>query len=164
MKLARLVPLVLVALVGCSPSPTTAAQVGDVSISQQRVMNLMETCPNVQGNEVTDAVALTFLVRTELIRGVGAKNGIELTDQQMRDFVKQEEGASEFLAAQPECIDILLPQAASLLLSEKVPAEEAGAQLNAIKVVVNPRHFGWDADQAVVVEESGSVSVPDTLG
>ena len=164
MKLARLAPLVVIALAGCSPSPSTAAQVGDVAISQQRVVSLMEACPNVQGNEVTEAVALTFLVRTELIREVGAQNGIELTDQQMRDFVKQEEGASEFLAAQPECIDILLPQAASLLLSEEIPAEQAGAQLSAIKVLPNPRHFGWDAGQAVVVDGSGSVSVPNALG
>ena len=164
MKLARLAPLVLVALVGCSPSPTTAAEVGDATISQQRVVDLMEACPTVQENEVTEAVALTFLVRTELVRQVGTNNGIDMSEEKLREFLNQEEGAAEFLKAQPNCIDILFPQAASLLLDEKVPAEQAGTELAAIEVVVNPRHFAWDSSQAVVTEESGSVSIPSTLG
>lgn len=162
MKLARLAPLVLIALVGCSPSPTTAAQVGDITISQQRVSDLVEACPSVQENPVTEAVALTFLVRTEIIKQVGANNGIEMTDDALRESLMQEEGVAEFIGAQPKCIDILLPQAASVLLGEKMSAEQAGAELSAVDVQVNPRHFGWDASQAIIIQESGSVSIPGT--
>ncbi|MGV8846151.1 hypothetical protein [Tessaracoccus sp.] len=162
MKLARLAPLVLIALVGCSPSPSTAAQVGDTTISQQRVSDLVEACPSVQENKVTEAVALTFLVRTEIVKQVGANNGIEMSDDTLRKSLMQEKGVAEFLSAQPKCIDILLPQAASALLSEKMPVEQAGAELSAIDVQVNPRQFGWDASQAIITEESGSVSIPGT--
>ncbi len=163
MKLARLAPLVLVALVGCSPSPTTAAQVGDTTITQQRVQDLVASCPAVQDSEITEPVALTMLVRTELLRVVGANHDIEITDDTMRGLLKQDEATGPFLAEAPGCIDLLLPQAGSLLLSEAVSGEEVVDELGDIDVQLNPRYGQWESDQAVVAG-SGSLSVPVTEG
>lgn len=164
MKLARLAPLVVLALVACSPSPTTAAVVGDTTIPQQSVEDLLESCPTFGENIVTEGVALTLLVRTELFREVGEANGVDMSDKRLTTFLQENENALEIIRQQPECIDVLKAQAAQILLETEGDPEEVQAGLAATDVTVNPRRFQWDDQQGAVVEGSGSVSVPVGLG
>ncbi len=164
MKLARLAPLVVLALVACSPSPTTAAVVGDTTIPQQRVEDLMETCPKFGETPVSESAALTILVRLELFRAVGEAGGIDMSEKRLDTFLRETPEALEIIKEQSECIDVLKPQAAQIILQEEADPEEAQASLAATEVTVNPRHFQWDPEQGAVVEGSGSVSVPGGLG
>lgn len=159
MKFARLAPLVVLALVGCSPSPTTAAEVGDTTISTTRVQDAVASCPDVQGTPVTEPVALTMLVRTELLRVVGAQHDLDITDEQMLALLKQDESIGAFLQTQPGCADLFKPEVGSQLLSQVIPGEEALKELNAVDVQLNPRYGQWQDDQAAVAG-SGSLSVP----
>ena len=164
MKLARFAPLVVLALVGCSPSPTTAAVVGDTSISQQRVDDLMEECPIFGETPVSEAASLTLIVRLELFRQVGEASGIDMSEERLNTFLKETDEALAIIREQPECIDVLKPQAAQILIQEEADPEEAQAALADTEVTVNPRRFQWDDQQGAIVEGSGSVSVPSALG
>ncbi len=159
MKLARLAPLVVVALVGCSPSPTTAAQVGDTTITQQRVQDAVAACPDVQGNPITEPVALTMLLRTELLRAVGAQHDLDITNEQMLSLLRQDESIGGFLQGQPGCAELFMPEVGSQLLSQVVAGDEALKELQAVDVQVNPRYGQWEAEQAAI-GGSGSLSVP----
>ncbi len=159
MKFARLAPLVVIALVGCSPSPTTAAEVGDTTISTSRVQDVVMACPDVQGSEITESVALTMLVRTELLRTVGAQHGLDITDAQMLSALKQDEATGGFLQGQPGCADLFKPEVGSMMLSEVIPGEQALKELQEVDVQLNPRFGEWQSAEAVVAG-SGSLSVP----
>ncbi len=160
MKLARLAPLVVLALAACSPSPTTAAVVGDTTIPQQRVEALMETCPTFGETPVSEAAALTIIVRLELFRAVGEASGLDMSEERLETFLRETDEALAIIKAQPECIDVLMPQAAQIILQSEANPEEAQAELMATEVTVNPRRFQWDPQQGAVVQGSGSVSVP----
>ncbi len=164
MKLARFAPLVALALVACTPSPTTAAVVGDTTIPQQRVEDLMEECPTYGETPVSEAAALTLLVRLELFRAVGEAIGVDMSEERLDTFLRENEEALEIIRQQPGCIDVLKPQAAQILLVDEGNPEEAQAALAETEVTVNPRRFQWDDQQGAVVEGSGSVSVPGDLG
>lgn len=164
MKLARLAPLVVLALAACTPSPTTAAVVGDTTIPQQRVEDLMETCPTFGETPVSEAAALTVIMRLELFREVGEASGIDMSEERLDTFLRETEEALEIIREQPECIDVLKPQAAQIILQEEADPEKAQADLADTEVTVNPRRFQWDPQQGAVVEGSGSVSVPGGLG
>ncbi len=163
MKLARLAPLTVLALVACSPSPTTAAVVGDTTIPQQRVEALMETCPTFGETPVSEGAALTIIVRLELFRAVGEASGVDMSEERLDTFLRENEEALAIIRERPQCIDVLKPQAAQILLQEEANPEQAQAALAATEVTVNPRRFQWDEQQGAVVEGSGSVSVPGDL-
>lgn len=164
MKLARLAPLVVLALAACTPSPTTAAMVGDTTIPQQRVEDLMETCPTFGETPVSEAAALTVIMRLELFREVGEASDIDMSEERLDTFLRETPEALEIIREQPECIDVLKPQAAQIILQEEADPEKAQADLADTEVTVNPRRFQWDPQQGAVVEGSGSVSVPGGLG
>ncbi|MGO1384707.1 MAG: hypothetical protein ACTHWA_08665 [Arachnia sp.] len=164
MKLARLAPLVLLALVACSPSPTTAAVVGDTSIPQQRVEDLMEACPVFGETPVEEGIALTIIARLELFRAVGEASDLDMSEERLDAYLRSNEEALAIIREQPDCIDILKPQAAQLILQEEANPDQAQASLAEIDVTVNPRRFQWDDQQGAMVEGSGSVSVPGSFG
>lgn len=164
MKLALFVPLVVLALSACSPSPTTAAVVGDTTIAQQRVDALLEKCPTFIENIITEDVALTLLVRTELFRTVGEASGIDMSDERLDTFLRENDEALEIIRQAPDCVDVLKPQAAQILIEGEADPDDVQAVLASTEVTVNPRRFQWDDQQGAVVPGSGSVSVPGGQG
>lgn len=163
MKLALFAPLVVLALAACSPSPTTAAVVGDTTIPQQRVENLIQECPTFIDSAITEDVALTVLVRLELFRVVGEAGGIDMSEERLDSFLRENEEALDIIRQSPDCVDILKPQAAQIILETEANPEEVQAVLASTEVTVNPRRFVWDDQQGAVVPGSGSLSVPGGL-
>lgn len=163
MKLARLTPLVLVALVGCSPSPTTAAQVGDATISTRAVSDIVAACPAVGQTEVTDSLALQTLIHAEIFREVAEITDIELDENELRDMLKQDPNFGPFLAEQPDCTDLLMAQAASVVLGTKGDPEELDSALEQTEVQLNPRYGTWSSE-TLGIEGSGSLSTSGAEG
>lgn len=158
MKLARLAPLVVVALVGCSPSPATAAQVGDTTISTHTLTTLLEDCPVVGQQEVTAPLALNELVRMAAFQEVADSTGTELDEDQLRTALMQDENYGPFLAQQPGCVDLLIPGLAAVTLPEQGDVEELNAALRTLEISVNPRYGEWQQD-SFAIEGSGSISI-----
>ena len=161
MKPARLAPLLVVALVGCSPSPTVAAQVGDTTISTARVADIVKDCPAVGPTEVTDSLALQTLIHAEIFRQVAAITKIELNENEMVASLKADQNFGPFLAEHPACTDLLMPQAASMVLGAKGKPEQLDAALGQVNVELNPRYGTWSKEK-VGIEGSGSLSTPVT--
>lgn len=157
MKLARLAPLVVVALVGCSPSPTTAAQVGDTTISTQTLSALLEDCPVVGQQEVTAPLAMNELVRMAAFQEVAESTGTEFDEDELRAMLMQDPNYGPFLTEQPGCVDLLIPGLAAITLPEQGDVEELNAALEALEISVNPRYGEWQED-SFAIEGSGSIS------
>lgn len=162
MKLARLAPVLLIALVGCSPSPTVAAMVDDASIAQQRVTDLVEACPLVGQTEITDPLALQMLINMEVFYAAADKIDVELEEKQLRTMMLSDQDFGPFLAQQPDCGDLLLPEVTFNALQMSADPEKLNAALDEIEVDVNPRYGTWEDGQGIV--GSGSVSVPAAEG
>lgn len=157
MKLARLAPLVVVVLAACSPSPTTAAQVGDATISTETLTNVLESCPTVGQQEVTAPLAMNELVRMAAFREIADVTGTELDEDEMRSMLMQDENYGPFLAEQPGCADLLIPGFTGLALSEQGDVEELNEALEGLEITVNPRYGTWQ-DEEFMIEGSGSLS------
>lgn len=162
MKLARLAPLVVLALAACSPSPTVAAQVGDATIAQKTVSTLVEDCPVVGQTEITAPLALQMLVNMDIFYQVGEIAGVELDEKELRSLLLRDEDFGPFLAEQPACADLLLPEVTFGVLQMGSDPEELNAALEQVDVEVNPRYGVWEDGQGIV--GSGSVSVPVSQG
>ena len=162
MKLARLAPVLLIALVGCSPSPTVAALVDDSSIPQQRVTDLVESCPLVGQTEITDPLALQMLINMEVFHAAADDAGIELDEKELRTMMLADEDFGPFLAQQPACGDLLLPEVTFSALQATADPEKLNAALDEVEIEVNPRYGTWADGQGIV--GSGSLSVPSTEG
>ena len=158
MKLARLAPVVLLALVGCSPSASVAAQVGDVTITQKSVSDLLEQCPVVGTTPLTDRIVLETLVTSEVINRVAADNDVKLNDRDLRAQLLQDPQFGDFLAAEPGCTELLLPSMAYEVLAEATDPQTINDVLNAVPVELNPRYGTWVGGEGIA--GSGSISVP----
>ncbi len=158
MKLARLAPLVLLALVGCSPSPSVAAQVGDEAIAQKSVSDLVEACPAVGATPITPKLALQMLINMEIFYQVAESTEVELDAKELRSLLLQDEDFGPFLAQEPDCADLLLPEVTFGVLGRGADPEKLNAALEQVDVEVNPRYGVWADGQGVV--GSGSLSVP----
>lgn len=159
MKLARLALLVpAVAALGlgaCSPAPTTAAEVGGVTISEADLTETVEGCIELGAN-ATRTGMLTPLVIGEAARqlaneeriDLGALDQIIASDPQIAPYM-----ANEGCARVGEAQALL-----SLLYSEMDQNVVVDSILSA-DVTVNPRYGDWDRTRGVI-EGSGSLSVP----
>ncbi|RMB62185.1 hypothetical protein [Tessaracoccus antarcticus] len=163
MKPARLAPLLVVALVGCSPSPTVAAQVGDTTITTARVADIVAACPAVGTTQVTDSLALQTLIHAEIFREVADITSIKLDDKELRSILLADENFGPFLTQEPDCTDLLLAQAASTVLGAKGEPAQLDAALAQVQVEVNPRYGTWSTEK-LGIEGSGSLSTPVTQG
>lgn len=156
MKLARLAPLVAaLALVGCTPSPTTAATVAGESIGARQVDDLIAGCPDL---EATEPTAVTVLVQEKFFRHLAADRGVSFTEGEI-DGVIDELGYGELVATSPACRAALVPQVANQLLGPTVTQEDFERFRDATPVQVNPRYGTWDP-QKFAVSGSGSISSP----
>lgn len=157
MKLARLAPLVVVALVGCTPSPTTAAEVGDATVSVSTLDALLEDCPTIGQQEVTAPLAMNELIRMAAFRQVADTTGTELNEDELRSLLLADATYGPFLAEQPGCVDLLIPGLAAATLPEKGDVEELNEALQELEITVNPRYGTWQED-AFAIAGSGSLS------
>lgn len=158
MLLARLAPVVLLALVGCSPSPSVAAQVGDVTITQKNISDTLEACPVVGTTPLTEGIVLQTLVNGKIIASVAADADVELDEKELRTLALTDPQFGDFLSSKPDCVDLLLPSVAYAVLTQGTDPQKVNEQLNAVVVELNPRYGVWLPGEGI--GGSGSVSVP----
>lgn len=157
MKLARLAPVVaLAALVGCSPSPTVAADVAGTVITRADLDASYRGCASL-GYDIPVNGILSLLVLSEALDVTAREAGVPLTDEEIA-------GAA---AANPElagplsdegCARAARTSVALGLLSQKMDPEKILAAVTAMDIRVNPRFGQWDPTKATV-DGSGSLSV-----
>lgn len=159
MKLARLALLVpavaALGLAACSPAPTTAAQVGGVTISEAALTETVDGC-NELGANATRPGMLTPLVIGEAARQFADAEGVDLgsleqvmaSDPQIAPYL-QNEGCSRVGEA----------QALLSVLYAELGQQPVVDGILAADVTVNPRYGDWDTTRGVI-EGSGSISVP----
>lgn len=169
MKLTRLVPVVAaVALIaGCSPMPSTAAQVGDTRITESQLDADAASCESVG---ITSAqVSRGQLVQAELLGAIAeelaAMNGVTVSDEEALALLQTNSPDSSALG-DPECARVA---AQSAKLQLVVTAMGDNADLNAlqqqfesVEVQLNPRYGVWDPAGSGVTG-TGSLSVDSTL-
>lgn len=166
MKLTRLVPLVTAAALfaGCSPMPSTAAQVGDVRISEAQLERAAEGCESVGLGR--DRVGRKALLMSEILGAVteelAAGYGHTVTDEEAQ-AVLRETAADSPVLGNAECTRVAANgtklQILVTKLGEQADIAVLQKQFEAVDVQLNPRYGQWDPTGAGVTG-TGSLSVP----
>lgn len=158
MKLSRLAPVVaLAALVGCSPSPSTAATVAGTEIPVSAVSAAVAGCAEIGAN-VREADAVRWLVIREAVVATAAERDIVLDDEQIARAAKSDP-TNGVLATNADCAQIAEGPAALNLLALQMDPQAIVAALTEVDVEVNPRFGTWQPAD-VNLGGSGSMSVP----
>ena len=159
MKLTRLVPVAaLVALVGCSPSPTTAADVEGTIISEDVLSQAVDGCAEL-GIELPRNEMLRTLVIGQVVRSVAENNGVSM-DQERIDRAAAGDPEIMHLMGNDGCAKAVETNVLLGLVAEDIEEAKFMEEVMDLEVEVNPRYGDWDPEQATV-GGSGSLSVPE---
>ncbi|MHA6511034.1 hypothetical protein [Tessaracoccus sp. Z1128] len=166
MKLMRLVPLVAAAALfaGCSPMPSTAAQVGDVRITEAQLDRDVAGCESVGIG--SDQVERSALLMSEILGAIADRIAtdadVTVTDEEALAVLRENAAESPALG-NDECARVAANSAKLQLLVTKLgeSADIAALQqqFEAVEVNLNPRYGQWDPAGAGVTG-TGSMSVP----
>ncbi len=162
MRLRHIVPAAAAALVlaGCSQAPTVAATVDGTVISQREAATLVEGCPAVGTTQVTEPVAVSMLVRGELMATLAEQQGVDYSVDDIDSMLKADPQLGQLVSEQPECLKLFRPSVGTQLVSQSYASSEEMLQaISDVDVEVNPRYGEWDP-QAGSMVGSGSLSVP----
>ena len=163
MKLARLATLVpaiaLVALAGCSPAPTTAAEVGPTTISEAELSAAYDGCSEL-GFQVTRAAVLSPLVIGEAARQVARENDVDTS--QLAEVLASDPQIAPFMANEG-CARVGEASGLLTLLSAQMEQDEWVSAVVESDIQVNPRYGTWD-EKSGTIGGSGSISVPAAAG
>lgn len=152
-----------VAGAGCSASPTTAATVGDRTVSMRTVDDTADHCGKyLNPNTMTprQAVAST-LIRGAIAQQVLDDRHITLTTTQ-RDGIAAKYGLTE-LMSDPVCRDMVRQFTSLPHLMDVEGQQKALKDFQAVDVTVNPRLGTWDTKN-LATTGSSSLSQPFTQG
>jgi len=168
MKLTRLIPMAAVVAAavaaGCSPMPSTAAQVGDARISEAQLTRVAEGCESVGLGP--DQVQRSQLLMSEILGliadDLAADNGQTVTDEEAQAVLRETNGTSPALG-NPDCARVAASGAKLQILVTKLGENADIAalqqQFEAVDVQLNPRYGSWDPAGAGITG-TGSLSVP----
>lgn len=159
MSLARLVVPVaaLVVLAGCSPSPSTAANVAGTVITESALSETVDGCAEL-GVVQSRQTMLNVLVVGEVAKEAARLMGVQI-DQAAIDEAAAADPQITALMANPGCAKAVETNLVVSLLVPKVDQQKLMDQIAGIDVKLNPRYGQWDPATASV-GGSGSVSVP----
>lgn len=159
MKLARLamvVPVVaLTALAGCSPAPTTAAEVGGTTISEATLTATHEGCTAL-GAQASRASVLSPLVIGEAARQVAADHDVDLSE--LDQLTAGDPNIAPYMGNE-DCARVGEAQGLLALLSSQLEQDVWIDAILGADINVNPRYGAWDPE-AGTIGGSGSISVP----
>jgi hypothetical protein len=170
----------VVLLTGCADGthPGSAAAVGDVEISTNRLDDVVTSVSAAQGEAISPTAALQLMINSELTRQVADQRLVSVSDAeiasameqviqdpQLRAKFKSDPVASSFLRdfARGQIGVIKLGGASGITDPGAREAAQKGGEVLAeegakIGVVVNPRYGTWSGDQ--INPTSGSLSTP----
>lgn len=163
MKFARLAPaaaalVALAATVGCSPTPTTAAQVGGTTISESELSASLEDCLAL-GLQANAQQVLVPLVIGEIMDQVGDQYGTPVPEDLIRQMADSDPSLSAVYNSDG-CDKVARAQITYSLLISELGDQAVHEAVNATDVQVNPRYGEWDP-QRFSIDGSGSLSVPE---
>lgn len=166
MLLKRVVPLVAAAALfaGCSPMPSTAAQVGDTRISESQVDGVVAGCESVGigPNQVDRNTLVMSEILGAVAEEIAADLGHSVTDEEALAVLRQTSGDSPVLR-DPECARIAAAGSKLQILVSKLGEDADMAVLQQmfedVDVELNPRYGRWDP-AGDGVTGTGSMSVP----
>ncbi|EFS93058.1 hypothetical protein [Cutibacterium modestum] len=145
---------------GCASSPSTAATVGNTTVTMKSVDDAVEHCSKFinPSSEITPRQ----IISSTVIRGAAAqevldKRGAKLSDAE-RDHIVARNGMTA-LTSDQVCHTMVRNFAGLLHLLDVEGEKQAKADLSAVGVKVNPRLGSWDAGN-LVVQDSSSLSQP----
>lgn len=155
-RLALLVPAVAaVGLAACSPSPTTAAEVGGETITEATLSATVEGCAEL-GATATRGALLTPLVIREAARQLAAEEDIDLGA--LPEIMNSDPQIAPYLA-NTDCARVGEAQALLGLLYSELDQNAVVDYILGADITVNPRYGEWDTTNGVIAG-SGSISVP----
>lgn len=153
----------LLALVGCAGSPQTAAQVGDLRITESQLAPIAAALADVS-SEKTDTAAsfnstvLTLMIQSELAHKAMVDGGFKIADSDRQALYASNPQLGK-LATEPVTAEFMQRYADLYLLSQNDAAQSAFAKvIQSTKVVVNPRYGSWDSAQLKLSDAGGSLS------
>ncbi|MDO5066057.1 MAG: hypothetical protein Q4D96_02090 [Propionibacteriaceae bacterium] len=136
--------LALAALAGCSPSPSTAAVVDGMTITQAQAAEGAAACKETFPL-VTESVAVQALVYRELVFKATRNLGTPLEEAKLNDVIKQNPQIAGL--EDTKCWTVVQ----GLFLLDELPVErttpEAQEALRQIPLEVNPRYGSFDPTQ-----------------
>lgn len=159
MKLTRLVVPVaaLLALAGCGPSPSAAADVAGTRISESALTQAVDGCAAF-GVDLTRPEMLRFLVVGEAVRATARDHGVNI-DQSEVDLMINSDPQAALMATDPACKKAVEANVVLSLLAPHMDETELVDHVSSLDIEVNPRYGAWDPVTATV-GGSGSLSVP----
>lgn len=163
MKLARLAPaaaalVALAATVGCSPTPTTAAQVGGTTISESELSASLDDCLAL-GLQANSQQVLVPLVIGEIMDQIGEEYGTPVPEDLIRQMAESDPNLS-LVYNSDGCDKVARAQITYSLLVAELGNEAVHEAVDTTDVQVNPRYGQWDP-QNFSIAGSGSLSVPE---
>lgn len=157
MKLARIAPVVaLAALVGCSPSPTVAADVAGTVITRAELNASHQGCASL-GYDIPVNGILSLLVLSDALQVAADEAGVSLTAEEIDAAAAANQDLAGALS-DPGCARAAKTSVALGLLSQKIDPAKILESVKKMDIQVNPRFGQWDPTQATI-EGSGSLSV-----
>jgi hypothetical protein len=169
MKSVRLLAALVAALVagvfaltGCTtPSAGIAAEVDGTTIT---VRQLEDSLAGAEAAAEFDPaklrpVALNYMIRAVIVRAAAAQRGLALSTQER----------SAFLAGQPLLTTLRADPRVARFVDDTVDVELLGAKLGdtvvtevgrKARVLVNPRYGTWSVQEASLLGDTGSISLP----
>ena len=164
LSLAALAILASLSLVGCANRPATVFVVNGVVTTQSRVSEVAQSCATSL-NTAFDAEEFTaddlrpnttqMLFQGQIGVALSQRLGMTYTEDELRVFLNEAEGAPAFLEDQV-CSDMVLDYATFILLMHDIGGRITDADIDALTITVNPRYGQFDP---ATFEFSGSGSL-----
>lgn len=158
MKLSHLAPLTLIlGLAACSPSPSTAAIVGDTTITQAELDEYTAGCreAGLKEEDVPKVALLNSLIRKKIGADLVAEKKLDISDEKLRDHLDQSGGRN--LLSYPKCAELAISELRMKVILQLVPEKEIIEWIAGVDVELNPRYGQWQVEQGSI-GGSGSLS------
>lgn len=162
MKLVRGAVVVLVgllALTGCATSPSTAAVVGDTTITTSQAEQLASDLTPYLSSTGTTAQAVNFEVAIEASRQIAAAQGLTFTDAQ-KTSAQTSLGIPDAMAADATLTGFVDGYLTYALTWTTLGQDAFLQQADQLDITVNPRFGSWSEEDFSVVAGGGSLSSP----
>ncbi len=165
LAVAVLAVIASLGLVGCANRPTTVFSVNGAVTTQSRVAEVAESCATAINTALsTDEYTADYLrpnTTQMLFQGqigvaLSQRLGMTYTEDDLRGFLNQTEGAPAYLEDQV-CSDMVLDYATFILLMYDAGGSLTDADFDALEITVNPRYGQFDP-AALEFKGSGSLS------
>ncbi|MFV0428141.1 MAG: hypothetical protein ACK5KO_01735 [Arachnia sp.] len=161
MKLARLAPMIVAvaATSACAQSPSTAAVVDDVQISEAEVTAVIQGCQRAADVELARPNVVSNLVTAEIFRSVARDADIDINQGQVEQLLAESPETAPALA-DPDCVPFVEVNGLALLLQQDMARDDLLAAITNAPVDVNPRYGQWDMLNGQLIGD-GSLSAID---